>query len=243
MTRNLYWVLATLCVTHAVLVCYAVFESSGRALFLMIATALWFVWPIIIWRVGAKKWRLALPLSLGFTALLPAVALCLLWFLMGLHSAIQEITAKRSIGHGDAGQFILQTAERYGGIPLATNGLLDISGQWKYVRYKDGRTTIRLSEQAFPVVQKFLIQSLDLRQGFCAPGYYQYELSTNGANIELLGEKCTNFKYTELHFLRHPPPPLSMNLYPVPSGPLLLAFSKRHIHQQIRGDFFQFHSQ
>jgi hypothetical protein len=96
-----------------------------------------------------------------------------------------------TVGHDDVGPFILQTARRFGNIPLATNGLPRISDQWSYFEDADG-VVIMLSKQAFPVVLDFLRHSLGKPSGDGDSGrYYGYWLSTNqqwntnDANLEI----------------------------------------------------------
>ncbi len=210
MNRNLYWSLTILCIAHAVLVTAALFGEWMRVCFLMIATASWFVWPIVMWLIRARKWSLALPLLIGFVTVFPSAGICLIWFLVGFPYMIQDMTAKRFIGHGDAGQSILQNVEKYGGVPKATNGLPRISVQWSYTEYNDGTTTIRLPVHTFPDVKRLLKQSLGPPQGWGASGWnIEYELSTNGANIEVYGGEITDFEYTDLVFSWHRPPTLS----------------------------------
>ena len=61
-------------------------------------------------------------------------------------------------GHGDVGQFILQTAVQFGGAPIATNGLPRVSDQWSYLA-ESNRVVIKLSNQTFQAVVEFLHQS------------------------------------------------------------------------------------
>lgn len=86
-------------------------------------------------------------------------------------------------GDGDVGQFILQTAERFGGSPIGTNGLPRISDEWRYFEDSD-RVVIMLSKQTFPVVGDFLHQSFGQPTGSGDSGrYFAYQLSTNGAAL------------------------------------------------------------
>jgi hypothetical protein len=41
-------------------------------------------------------------------------------------------TAQYTKAHGDVGQFILQQAVDYGGIPSVTNGLPVVASSWRY---------------------------------------------------------------------------------------------------------------
>jgi hypothetical protein len=85
-------------------------------------------------------------------------------------------------GHGDVGQFILQTAIQFGGTPVTTNNLPPISDQWSYLEDKGG-VIINLTHQELPAVESFLHQSFGQPAGGNAgkDGYYQ--LTTNGASI------------------------------------------------------------
>jgi hypothetical protein len=210
--RYLYFFLVILCVTHAVLATLAVIENWCRAVFIWIATAAWFIWPVILWLVRARKWRLRLPLLIGFVALFPAAAMSLIWFLVASPYIPMNITAKRFTGHGDAGQFILRTARDYGAVPRVTNGLPRISVQWRYTKYDDGTIEMTLPVNAFPDVRRLLKQMLGPPQGSAASGwYFEYDLSTNGArgaNLEISGGAAADFKSTDVEFCRHRPPSL-----------------------------------
>jgi len=117
-------------------------------------------------------------------------------------------------GHGDVGQFVLQTAERFGGTPIATNGLPHISDQWEYFEDSDG-VVIMLSKQTFPAVVEFLHQSFGQPSGYGDSGrYYAYQLSTNGTTVYngailYLHQWDNN---TEVKIRWHPMPTLSMML-------------------------------
>lgn len=124
-------------------------------------------------------------------------------------------------GHDDVGQFILQTAERFGGTPLATNGLTRISEQWSFFEDTNG-VAIRLSKETFPVIGEFLHQSFGKPSGYGHSGrYYGYWLlpnhqwgTNNGANLEL-HQWDTN---TEVDILWHSSPTLSMHARQVASS-------------------------
>ncbi len=111
-------------------------------------------------------------------------------------------------GHGDVGQFVLQTAERFGGIPIATNGLPSISDKWSYFEDSDG-VVIMLSKQIFPDVVAFLHQSFGQPAGYGdSDRYYYYQLSTNGGSLYL--HQWDN--NTEVKIRWHPMPTLSKML-------------------------------
>lgn len=180
----------------------------------MVATAVWFIWPVIIWRAGAKKWRLALPLFLGFVALLPSAAMCLVAILISGPSVIQRIAAGPAIaGQGNVGQFILQTTEQFGGTPTAPSELPHLSDQWSYLK-ENNRVVIKLSNEDFPATVKFLQQSFSNPSGYgdMAPNgeirEYDYRLSTNGACLYI--HKLD--KDTEVIIQSYPEPTLSMKL-------------------------------
>jgi hypothetical protein len=86
-------------------------------------------------------------------------------------------------GHDDVGQFILQTAKRFGGTPLATNGLTPISDQWSYIEDTNG-VVIMLSKQAFPVILDFLHQSLGKPSGEGDSGRVLFLLAFNQSPME-----------------------------------------------------------
>ena len=111
-----------------------------------------------------------------------------------------------TVGHGDAGQFILQTAERFGGTPTATNGLPRISDQWWYYDGGD-RVVIDLSSQAFPAVEAFLHQSFGLPTSD-GNKHCLYLFSTNRGYLYLTGSD----KDTEILIHSGPMPTLSMML-------------------------------
>jgi hypothetical protein len=116
----------------------------------------------------------------------------------------------RQVGHGDVGQFILQSAEKFGGTPLATNGLPPITEQWSYHEDTD-EVEILISKQVFPAVAAFLHQSFGEPTGRWGRGeVIEYRFSTNGACLFLFDSGKKNI--TEVIIRRHPFPTLSMML-------------------------------
>jgi hypothetical protein len=114
----------------------------------------------------------------------------------------------RTVGHGDVDQFILQKAERFGCTPITTNGLPQISNQWRYREFNDG-VLVDFPNQSFPAALKFLRQAFGPENGSGNSNrYYEFPLSTNGASIYLHQWN----KNTELMILSHPEPTLSMKL-------------------------------
>ena len=123
-------------------------------------------------------------------------------------------------GHDDVGQFILKTAEQFGGTPTATNGLPRISDQWSYFE-ESNRVVIKLSNQTFPAVVEFLHQSFGKPTGTGdSYRYYEYQLqlTTKGA---ILSNGVYNGavlylqegdKDTEVIIQSHPEPNFSMLL-------------------------------
>jgi hypothetical protein len=111
----------------------------------------------------------------------------------------------RRVGHGDVGQFILQSAEKVGGIPLATNGLPTITEPWSY-REDSDEVEILISKQVFPVIAAFLQQSFGEPTGRWGGGeVIEYRFSTNGACLFLFDSGKKNI--TEIIIRRHPFPP------------------------------------
>jgi hypothetical protein len=85
-------------------------------------------------------------------------------------------------GHSDVGQFILQTAVQFGGVPATTNGLPPISDQWRYSE-DSGGIIINLTHQDFPAVESFLHQSFGQPAGGHDGKNGYYRLTTNGGSI------------------------------------------------------------
>jgi hypothetical protein len=85
-------------------------------------------------------------------------------------------------GHGDVGQFILQTAIQFGGHPVTTNNLPLISAHWSYLEDKGG-IIINLDHQELPAVEAFLHQSFGPPAAGNAGKDGYYHLTTNGAMI------------------------------------------------------------
>lgn len=129
---------------------------------------------------------------------------------------VQYITAKRSTGQGDIGQFILQTAEQFGGTPTVTNGLPHIPGRWHCLKEKD-RIIIELSKQTFPAVVDFLHRSFGQPDGYGGSGtYYEYDLTKKGAVVSArvyhgaVLYALESDEDTEVIIQSHPEPTLSM---------------------------------
>jgi hypothetical protein len=91
-------------------------------------------------------------------------------------------------GRGDVGQFILQTAVRYGGSPRTKNGFAAISDQWRY--FEDyGGTVIRLAPDKLPDVESFLHQAFGQPVGG-HPGHDgYYRLTPHGGGIMFTTEE------------------------------------------------------
>jgi hypothetical protein len=85
-----YRVFVFLCIAHPIFVTTAIFyyenvshpdtgiEHLIRILFPW-EVYLWPLWAVALWFAGARRWRLALPLIVGFVALVPLLPLCLLY--------------------------------------------------------------------------------------------------------------------------------------------------------------------
>jgi hypothetical protein len=139
-------------------------------------------------------------------------------------------------GQGDVGQFILQTAERFGGVPLATNGLPRISDQWSYSEDTNG-VVIMLSKQAFPALVDFLRQSFGPPPGSGDSGReYSYWLWANhhwgdnhDANLKL-HQWDTN---TEVDILWHQRPNYSMMQPNNPPEPPPTAVTSPHLRETL----------
>src|SRR5579859_3328975 len=58
-------------------------------------------------------------------------------------------------GQGDVGQFILRHAVAFGGLPVATNGLPTITGDWQYIQDEYG-VGILLPRSQYQPVQDFV---------------------------------------------------------------------------------------
>jgi hypothetical protein len=85
-------------------------------------------------------------------------------------------------GHGDVGQFILQTAVQFGGAQITTNGLPSVSDQWRYSE-DSGGIIINLTHQEFAGVESFLHQSFGQPAGGNEGKNGYYRLTTNGGSI------------------------------------------------------------
>jgi hypothetical protein len=86
------------------------------------------------------------------------------------------------VGHGDVGQFILQTAVQFGGAPITTNGLPNVSDQWRYSE-DEGGFIINLQQRDFPAVESFLLESFGQPAGGHTGKNGYYRLTTNGGSI------------------------------------------------------------
>jgi len=102
--------------------------------------------------------------------------LFVLAFLCGC--AHQRFTA----GHGDVGQFVLQTAVQFGGTPISTNGLPPISDQWHYSEDAGG-FIIHFSQRDFQAVESFLHQSFGQPAGGHPGANGYYRLTKFGGSI------------------------------------------------------------
>ena len=58
-------------------------------------------------------------------------------------------------GSGDAGQFILDRALAFGGMPQTTEGLPELTGPWHYAEDKYG-VVVRLPRERYQAVEKLL---------------------------------------------------------------------------------------
>lgn len=90
-------------------------------------------------------------------------------------------------GHGEVGQFILQTAIQFGGTPITTNSLPHISDKWSYAD-DPGGIVINLTHQDLTAVDSFL------HQAFGQPVWRHdgqsayYQLTTNACSISFMDE-------------------------------------------------------
>ena len=92
---------------------------------------------------------------------------------------------------GDAGQFILQQATRYGGIPTVTNGLPVVTTHWKYLEDEFGMQ-IHLPANAYPELEAFLNQAFAGAPQFGPAGsadkrtrIHEYRITVKGGGIQL----------------------------------------------------------
>src|SRR5437762_710021 len=63
--------------------------------------------------------------------------------------------SRYTVGHGDAGQFMLQHAVAYGGHPVKTNELPRLAGDWRYIEDKHGLGLL-FPLSRYPEVEEFL---------------------------------------------------------------------------------------
>jgi hypothetical protein len=90
-------------------------------------------------------------------------------------------------GHGEVGQFILQTVIQFGGTPITTNGLPHISAQWSYAD-QPGGIVINLKQQELPAAVSFLHRAFGQPtwQHGDTNGFFQ--LTKNGCTIGFMDE-------------------------------------------------------
>jgi hypothetical protein len=115
---------------------------------------------------------------------------CAFIFLSAL-AMIGCATEHHTTGHGDVGQFILQHAIRYGGVPTTTNGLPVVTTRWRYLEDEHG-TQIHLPSHDYSSVEAFLNQAFAGKPQFGPSGLsekrtriHEYRMSQKGGGIQL----------------------------------------------------------
>jgi len=100
-------------------------------------------------------------------------------------------TEHYSAGHGDAGQFILEHAIRYGGVPTTTNGLPVVTTRWRYLEDEHGMQ-IHLPSHDYPGLEAFLDQAFAGKPQFGPSGsaesrtrIHEYRMSEKGGGVQL----------------------------------------------------------
>jgi hypothetical protein len=79
------------------------------------------------------------------------------------------------VGHGDAGQFILQHAIAYGARPVSTNGLPVLRGEWQYFQDEYG-VGLLFPVSDYAQVESFLTSAFGPRSG--SPGWAVRDIGT-----------------------------------------------------------------
>jgi hypothetical protein len=94
-------------------------------------------------------------------------------------------------GHGNAGQFILEHAIRYGGIPTTTNGLPVVTTRWRYLEDEQGMQ-IHLPAHDYLSLEAFLDQAFAGKPQFGPSGsaengtrIHEYRMSQKGGGVQL----------------------------------------------------------
>jgi hypothetical protein len=100
-------------------------------------------------------------------------------------------TEHHSTGQGDAGQFILEHAIRYGGVPTTTNGLPVVTSRWRYLEDEHGMQ-IHLPPHDYPELEAFLNQAFAGKPQFGPSGsaesrtrIHEYRMSEKGGGVQL----------------------------------------------------------
>lgn len=100
-------------------------------------------------------------------------------------------TEHYNTGHGDVGQFILQHAIRYGGVPTTTNGLPVVTSRWRYLEDEHG-IQIHLPSPDYCSIEAFLNQAFAGKPQFGPSGsvesrtrIHEYRMSQKGGGIQL----------------------------------------------------------
>ena len=93
--------------------------------------------------------------------------------------------------HGDVGQFILQQAISYGGVPTTTNGLPVVTSRWRYLEDEHGMQ-IHLPSHDYSSIEAFLDQAFAGKPQFGPSGsaesrtrIHEYRISQKGGGVQL----------------------------------------------------------
>lgn len=101
-----------------------------------------------------------------------------------------------SKSHGDAGQFILTQAIRYGGSPTSTNGLPVVRSHWRYSEDAHGMH-IYLPPGTYSDIEAFLNQAFAGARQFGPKvsddgrtRIHEYRMSSKGGGVQLAGDSA-----------------------------------------------------